>query len=96
MLHIQREEHSEENHMLEGLTLHNIGVVHMLAGNFTLAFPAFREAVLVKKAAFGDNHPEVAVRCVLKKISTEILFGKGISPSFLCLNFFHSQYRFLL
>lgn len=62
MLQNQRETKHPDNDMLEGLTLHNIGVVHMLAGNFTLAFPAFKEAVRIKKAAFGENHPEVAVR----------------------------------
>lgn len=50
--------------MLEGIAMHNIGVVHMMAGNSTLAFPAFREAVRVKQNAFSEDHPEVAVSLV--------------------------------
>jgi len=65
MLQNQRETEHEDNLMLEGLTLHNIGVVHMLSGNFTLAFPAFKEAVRIKRNAFGEDHPEVAVRTLI-------------------------------
>ena len=61
MLQTQRETKNEENLLLEGLTLHNIGVVHVLAGNLTLAFPAFKEAVRIKQIAFEEDHPEVAV-----------------------------------
>ena len=52
MLQDQRETKFHDNFLLEGLALHNIGVVHMLAGNFTLAFTAFKEAVRVKQIGF--------------------------------------------
>lgn len=64
ILQDQRETKGEDSQYLEGLIIHNIGVVHMLNGNYTLASPAFKEAVRVKKIAFGEDHPEVAVSLV--------------------------------
>lgn len=64
MLQDQRETRGEDFALLEGLIIHTIGVVHMLSGNCTLAFPAFKEAVRVKRAAFGEDHPEVAMSLV--------------------------------
>ena len=62
MLHHQRQGiRKGNNRLLEGITLHNIGVAYLLSGKFEQAFPFFEESVLVKKAAFGDGHPEVAV-----------------------------------
>ena len=62
MLHHQRETiRKGNNRLLEGITLHNIGVAYLLSGKFEQAFPFFQESVLVKKATFGDDHPEVAV-----------------------------------
>lgn len=65
ILHHQRQGiRKGNNRLLEGITLHNIGVVYLLSGKFEQAFPCFQESVLVKQAAFGDGHPEVAVSLV--------------------------------
>jgi tetratricopeptide (TPR) repeat protein len=49
------------NMLLRGITAHNIGVVYILAGRDKDAIPYFRQAVELKKSAFGKDHPEVAV-----------------------------------
>lgn len=64
ILQDQRETRGENSKYFEGLIIHNIGVVHMLKGNYSLASPAFKEAVRAKRVAFGGEHPEVAVSLV--------------------------------
>jgi tetratricopeptide (TPR) repeat protein len=49
------------NSSLLGITAHNMGVVCILAGKDGESIPYFREAVDLKRAAFGEDHPEVAV-----------------------------------
>lgn len=49
------------NSTILGITAHNIGVVCVLAGKDEEAIPYFREAISLKKKAFGHDHPEVAV-----------------------------------
>lgn len=49
------------NSFMLGITVHNMGVVSVLAGRDDEALPLFQEAVAVKNATFGPLHPEVAV-----------------------------------
>jgi len=49
------------NILLSGITAHNIGVVYILAGRDAEAISYFHQAVGLKKKAFGEDHPEVAV-----------------------------------
>lgn len=44
-----------------GIDLHNIGVVQIRGGLFTDALSICQEAVNVRKAVLGPNHPDVAV-----------------------------------
>jgi tetratricopeptide (TPR) repeat protein len=44
-----------------GITVHNIGVVHVLDGHYDKAMPHFEEAVVVKSETLGPGHPEVAI-----------------------------------
>jgi hypothetical protein len=47
--------------LLAGITAHNLGVLHVLAGKDDQAVPLFEEAIDRKKNVFGPDHPEVAV-----------------------------------
>lgn len=49
------------NKYLMGISAHNIGVIYVLAGKDDQALPLFRQALTMKKAAFGEHHPEVAL-----------------------------------
>lgn len=48
------------NKFLAGITAHNLGVVKVLAGEDGDVVPIFHEAIALKEAAFGTDHPEVA------------------------------------
>jgi hypothetical protein len=50
------------NKFLSGITAHNMAVIYVLAGLEDKAISLFQEAVQLKIKAFGDDHPEVAVR----------------------------------
>mmetsp|Transcript_54086 Transcript_54086/g.65297 ORF Transcript_54086/g.65297 Transcript_54086/m.65297 type:complete len:207 (-) Transcript_54086:163-783(-) len=73
MRRMQREHKNGDNIYLEGITIHNIGVVYLLAGNFDKAYPVFNEAIRCKRAAFGHDHPEVTISLVEVGI---LLFAK--------------------
>jgi tetratricopeptide (TPR) repeat protein len=49
------------NSYMLGITVHNLGVVCVLAGKDTQALPLFEEAVTLKQSTFGPDHPEVAI-----------------------------------
>ena len=49
------------NSYMLGITIHNLGVVSVLAGKDKESIPLFEEAVTVKSNAFGSDHPEVAI-----------------------------------
>jgi serine/threonine-protein kinase len=49
------------NCFFAGITAHNLGVAKVLAGSDEEAEPLFREAITLKEAAFGNDHPEVAL-----------------------------------
>jgi hypothetical protein len=51
-----------DNRYLAGVTVHNMAVVNVLAGRDDVALPLFQEAAKLKRRAFGEKHPEVAVR----------------------------------
>ena len=44
-----------------GITVHNMGVVSVLAGKDKVAMRLFKDAIELKKYSFGADHPEVAV-----------------------------------
>jgi tetratricopeptide (TPR) repeat protein len=54
-----REKHGD-NHHLAGSTLHNIGMIHLLAKQYIQAHSCFVEAVKVRSAALGPDHRDVA------------------------------------
>jgi tetratricopeptide (TPR) repeat protein len=47
-------------HQLVGNSLHNIGMVHMFANQYTHAHACFVDAILVRSEALGADHPDVA------------------------------------
>jgi Tfp pilus assembly protein PilF len=49
------------NKFMAGITAHNMGVVCVLAGHEDLAMSIFQDAIELKRAAFGEEHLEVAV-----------------------------------
>ncbi len=49
------------NAFMLGITVHNMGVVSVLAGHDAEALPLFEEAVALKSSTFGPQHPEVAI-----------------------------------
>jgi tetratricopeptide (TPR) repeat protein len=44
-----------------GITAHNLGVIRVLAGADDEATPIFKQAIALKSASFGPDHPEVAL-----------------------------------
>lgn len=48
------------NQYMAGITGHNIAVLHILSDQSDKALPLFRQAVTLKRVAFGPDHPEVA------------------------------------
>lgn len=47
-------------HHLVGTAKHNIGVIYLFAERYTHAMTFFREAVAVRRATLGSEHPDVA------------------------------------
>ena len=70
----------DNNRYLVGITAHNLGVVRILAGQDEKAIALFEEAIVLKRDAFGDDHPEVAV-------SSFCLFGCFVGG--LCFALYH-------
>ena len=66
-------QHDESHHRV-GAALHNIGIVHIRAGNYTDALDAIEEAVKIRKATLGRFHTKVAVSAICGSCS-----GKAIS-----------------
>ena len=56
-------QHDESHHRV-GAALHNIGIVHIRAGNYTDALDAIEEAVKIRKATLGRFHTKVAVSAI--------------------------------
>jgi Tetratricopeptide repeat len=66
------------NRYLIGITAHNLGVVCVLAGRDHNAVDLFNEALELKRDAFGEEHPEVAVSTSMYSLCTRhgnVLFG---------------------
>jgi tetratricopeptide (TPR) repeat protein len=51
----------QNNFFKLGITLHNLGVLSILAGRDYESLELFEEAISIKRQAFGKEHPEVAV-----------------------------------
>lgn len=49
------------NEYLVGITAHNMAVVYLFAGQSEKAFELFEDAVALKRASFGNDHPQLAV-----------------------------------
>jgi hypothetical protein len=62
------------NKYLAGITSHNLGVIHVLAGRPEEAIAYFHKAIHLKTVAFGKDNPEVALSCDELGIQ---LFAKG-------------------
>jgi len=52
------------NSYLAGITAHNMAVVYMFAGRSDKALVLFEQAVALKRASFGNDHPQVATSLV--------------------------------
>lgn len=50
-----------EEHARVGTALHNLGIVHLRAGNFNEAEDAIKTAIDIRKKELGKTHPKVAV-----------------------------------
>lgn len=74
----------QNNKYLVGITAHNIAVIYVLANRDDKALPIFRQAVALKRAAFGENHPQVAVSMTSCSRSMCVIvvdrFGSPICP----------------
>ena len=45
-----------------GASLHNLGVIHLLKGDYEDAFSFFKRAVDNRRACLGESHPDCLVR----------------------------------
>lgn len=52
--------HTGINFYRVGIIAHNLGVASVLAGNDSEAIEMFKDAIQLKEAAFGSDHPQVA------------------------------------
>ena len=52
-----------EKHRRVATALHNLGVVHLRAGNFDDAVDSIEEAIKIRKEMFGESDPRIAVSC---------------------------------
>lgn len=50
------------NKYLMGITAHNIAIIHVVLNREDEAVRMFQQALSAKRMAFGESHPEVAVR----------------------------------
>lgn len=50
-----------KRHHRVGTAMHNIGIVHLRAGDLDLAVDAINVAVKIREDALGIKHPKVAV-----------------------------------
>jgi Flp pilus assembly protein TadD len=50
-----------ETHKRVGTALHNLGIVHMRAGNYDDAVDAIQAAVRIRVEKLGEYNPKVAV-----------------------------------
>mmetsp|Transcript_959 Transcript_959/g.1571 ORF Transcript_959/g.1571 Transcript_959/m.1571 type:complete len:331 (-) Transcript_959:127-1119(-) len=64
------------NKYLAGITGHNIAVLYVLSDQSEMALPLFRQAMALKRAAFGEDHPEVAE--TLDEIGIQLFAKKDI------------------
>jgi tetratricopeptide (TPR) repeat protein len=55
-----REKYGQVHHLV-GSALHNIGIVHLIAGRYNVAQKYFQQAASVRSSALGSEHPDVAV-----------------------------------
>ncbi len=53
-----------EGHKRVGTALHNLGIVHLRAGNYTEAMDAIEAAIRIRIEKLGEYHPKVAVSTV--------------------------------
>jgi hypothetical protein len=56
-------------HHLVGMTLHNIALVSLYAGRYKDSLWYFQEAVSIRVAALGTDHPDVSVRVIFVIVS---------------------------
>lgn len=47
-----------------GASLHNLGVIHLMKGDYDDAFSFFKRAVDNRRACLGDSHPDCIVSCL--------------------------------
>lgn len=73
---------------MAAITAHNLGVLHVLAGQDDLALPLFEEAIDRKRQEFGADHPEVAIS--LDEIGIQYFAQTNFSKSLLA---FHEARR---
>lgn len=86
----QQKRHPSRNgnaHML-GITVHNMGVVSVLAGRDGEALPLFEEAVAVKSSTFGPYHPEVAIS--LDELGIQLFAAERYEDAFYAFNQSHN------
>lgn len=55
-----------KRHHRVGTAMHNIGIVHLRAGDLDLAVDAINVAVKIREDALGIKHPKVAVSSHLR------------------------------
>lgn len=56
------------NKYVAGITAHNIAVLYVLSDQNDMALPLFTQALSLKRAAFGETHPYVAVSTQCKHV----------------------------
>ena len=73
------------NKFMAGISGHNIAVLYVLSDQTDQALPLFLQAATLKRAAFGSDHPEVAVS---KELHMHIAFNQHI----LMFSMFHNMF----
>jgi tetratricopeptide (TPR) repeat protein len=96
----QRQRYGNIHHLV-GNSLHNIGMVHLFAKQYTHAHACFVDAIIVRSEALGPDHPDVAaskMKVGMIQLATEQLDGarktfRDIREMFLdALGYGHPQF----
>jgi tetratricopeptide (TPR) repeat protein len=100
----QRQRYGNIHHLV-GNSLHNIGMVHLYAKEYTKAHACFVDAILVRSEALGPDHPDVAaskMKVGMIQLATKELDGarktfRDIREMFLdALGYGHPQFAMIV
>jgi tetratricopeptide (TPR) repeat protein len=83
---LQKDFEHQKNHPLRGsnkymagITGHNMAILYALSDQSDQALSLFRQALSLKRTAFGDDHPIVAVSLCYGVLILMSLFSRSLS-----------------